>query len=130
NSLASLLKWAIAGFSSTVVAVCRYSGLGIWQKYGVSNNSWIRMICEPLAAAWRTSCSALAILAWRAQLQLIWRAAAGTRRRMGVSGKLDTGYSITHDHAEDRKWRRNDPPPRPFTLETLHPGRSPPPAGV
>jgi len=33
------------------------------QKYGVSNNSWIRMICAPCCAAWRTSRSAVAMLA-------------------------------------------------------------------
>src|SRR5690606_1162238 len=55
------------------------------------------MICAPCAAAWRTSCSALAILAWRSQLQLIWVAATVTRRGMAFSGKKDHGYSITHD---------------------------------
>src|SRR5690554_557919 len=44
------------------------------------------MICAPCAAAWRTSCSALAILAWRSQLQLIWVAATVTRRGMAFSG--------------------------------------------
>src|SRR5690606_41168159 len=37
SSLATFWKWAIAGFSSVGVAICRYSGLGFWQKYGVSN---------------------------------------------------------------------------------------------
>ncbi|MOA53351.1 hypothetical protein D3C78_1768010 [compost metagenome] len=56
--------------------------MGFWQKYGVSNSSWIRMICAPSAAAWRTSFSALAIFAALSQEQAIWVAATVTIRDM------------------------------------------------
>ncbi len=85
SSAASFWKCWIAGFCSTGVASCRYCGLGFWQKYGVSNSSWIRMICAPLAAASRTSLSALAMLAWRSQEQAIWVAATVTTRDMETS---------------------------------------------
>src|SRR5476649_1077083 len=72
----------MAMLSSTVVASCRYSGFGFWQKYGASNSSWIRMICAPLAAASRTSLSAVSRLASRSQEQAIWVAATVTIRLM------------------------------------------------
>ncbi|MNC79729.1 hypothetical protein D3C75_1322910 [compost metagenome] len=59
--------------------------MGFWQKYGVSNSSWRRMICAPCAAARRTSFSALAMLADRSQEQAIWVAATVTMRDMATS---------------------------------------------
>src|SRR5277367_4369613 len=48
------------------------------QKYGVSNNSWIRITWAPRAAASRISFSARAMFASRSQLQAIWVAATVT----------------------------------------------------
>src|SRR5690606_7665342 len=85
SSLAIFWKCWMAGFSSTLVASCRYSGLGFWQKYGVSNSSWIRITWAPLAAASRTSVSALAMFAWQSQEHAIWVAATVTVRVMTAS---------------------------------------------
>src|SRR5690554_1361177 len=57
------------------------------------------MICAPCAAAWRTSCSALAILAWRSQLLLIWVAATVTRRGMAFSD----GWGVARAYPIDSK---------------------------
>src|SRR6202171_164507 len=68
------------------------------QKYGVSNSSGRRMTCAPRAAAWRTSCSALAMLSSVSQSHAIWMAATVTGRgvRRKCSGSLDIdGLSIT-----------------------------------
>src|ERR1700719_3514379 len=73
------------------------------QKYGVSNSSGRRMTCAPRAAAWRTSCSALAILSPMSQSHAIWMAATVTGR--GVRRKCSGSLDITRDSTGRRAHR-------------------------
>src|SRR5690554_695244 len=80
------------------------------------------MICAPCAAAWRTSCSALAILAWRSQLQLIWVAATVTRRGMAFSG----GWGVARAYPIDPNPSNSmglDITGKPAGMNRLHPGQ-------
>ena len=54
-------KCRMARLSVTLVATRRWRESCSMQKYGVSNSSWIRMICAPCFAASRTSRSAVAM---------------------------------------------------------------------
>jgi hypothetical protein len=80
SSRATCVKWLIALLSATVVAARRWRESCSMQKYGVSNNSWIRMICAPRFAASRTSRSAVAMLRSTSQLQANCMAATVTSR--------------------------------------------------
>ena len=80
SSRAIFVKCLMARLSATVVARRRWRESCSMQKYGVSNNSWIRMICAPCFAAWRTSFSALAMFASTSQPQANCVAATTTSR--------------------------------------------------
>ncbi|MFD2406847.1 hypothetical protein ACFSVK_15765 [Azorhizophilus paspali] len=57
------------------------------------------MTCAPLAAASRTSRSALAMLAARSQEQAIWVAATVTMRDMATSWRDAESFKLAEDDA-------------------------------
>ena len=80
SSRAMGAKCRMARLSATLVAARRWRESCSMQKYGVSNSSWMRMICAPRFAASRTSRSAVAMLRSMSQPQANCMAATVTLR--------------------------------------------------